>query len=413
MSVHAVLSPSSSDRWLNCPGSVQASAEHGTGSSNLYAEEGTAAHALLEMCLRLHNRPEEFEGMVIHKYVKPDGTVHEFTVDGDMMLAVGHAYDYITQWQAAHPKGKVMIETRVHWGAHPLLKLDKDTASGTADVILIDATPRTRALVMMDYKHGAGVMVEVEDNSQLMLYAVGTLIEHPTFDNLELCVVQPRARHADGPIRHWAISRDKLDKWVKDTVAPACKRAMKPNGPRTAGRWCKWCSAAPTCRALLQHVMDTAGTEFDAIDTRAPQDPDTLSDDELARAMQASVIIEAWIHAVRGRVLNMLRGGAVLPGWKLVLGRSTRQWPEDDDEINALLAKVHSMLGDPKLYAPRQLLSPAQLEKVFTSQRRGPEFRAQLVQFIRRSTPDVHVAPEHDPRDEYQPGSEFSNLDGS
>lgn len=43
---HAILSPSSSERWINCPPSAKENAGGDTGST--YAQQGTDAHALCE-----------------------------------------------------------------------------------------------------------------------------------------------------------------------------------------------------------------------------------------------------------------------------------------------------------------------------------------------------------------------------
>jgi hypothetical protein len=404
---HTALSPSSAARWLVCAGSVRANM--GDGKSSHYAEEGTAAHALLEMCLRIGCEPEDLRGVNIHE---------EFHVDDDMIEAVGQAYDYINGWLAHHPRGQVRIERRIHWGAHAALLLDKDVASGTADVTLIDTAPRTRSLVMLDYKHGAGKVVEVEANPQLMLYAVGVLCEYPDFKDIELCVVQPRARHDHGPVRHWTTTRKALDNWVRDVVKPAAKAALKRNAPRVAGDHCRWCAAAPTCRVLVDHVMERAGTEFTTLE---PRDPHTMSTEELSRAMGAVQMIEAWCKAVYGRVLESLLAGrtAGLEEWKLVRGRSTRAW--DDAGIPKVVAQAASHFK-PEQYAPRMLISVAEMEKLFKSQAKGRSKDAQAARakwlaafgklrpFIKQSDPPVHVAPHNDPRDPYVPGSEFGSL---
>ena len=62
---HAKLAPSSSERWIACPGSVQAQAEvfdPSLGDSNPDSRLGTAAHALLEACLVTGADPKSLVG---------------------------------------------------------------------------------------------------------------------------------------------------------------------------------------------------------------------------------------------------------------------------------------------------------------------------------------------------------------
>ncbi len=60
MVAHALLSPSSAERWMQCPGSVALS--YGApDSSSEYADEGTAAHELAAMCLRAYHDNDEPE----------------------------------------------------------------------------------------------------------------------------------------------------------------------------------------------------------------------------------------------------------------------------------------------------------------------------------------------------------------
>ena len=393
---HAVLSPSSSSRWLNCPGSVSANAG-APRTTNAYAEEGTAAHALLELCLRLSAHPDELEGVNIYE---------DYHVDEDMMNAVAHAYDYIKAWKAGHEGGEVYIEHRVHWGAHPHLNLPEEQSSGTADVIL----HHNRSLVTIDYKHGAGKVVEVGGNTQTMLYSLGAMVEFETeTQDITMCIIRPRARHDEGPVRVEKVSRGRLTKWAKDVVAPAARAALTKNAKRCAGGWCQWCSAAPTCRELVDHVMTAAGAEFADLPVVNTSDPHSLSHTELAKAMAATAMIEAWAHAVRGRVLALLTAGNELDGWKLVLGRTTRSWSEE--KIKAIVGTCHKLELPPNEYAPRILASPAAMEKIWRKHKLKPPFDKALAKYIVRSQPGVHVAPEHDPRPTYLPGSEFTPID--
>lgn len=420
--IHSVLAPSAASRWVNCPGSVHATLELQTGADtgSAYAHEGTAAHKLLELCMRLHCAPDELKGAQVHRYTDQAGKEVGHSVNEDMIEAVGHAYDYVNTWQAGHPKGDVYIERQVHWGHS--VGLTAEHSSGTLDIALVDCT--TYELEVVDYKHGAGVVVNPLDNEQLKLYAAGVLADvtmirkglRECFNELKLVIIQPRARSAQGPIRTSTERVRDIDKWLKTTVAPSGRKALRPNAPRAAGKWCRWCTAAPTCRALVDKVMEEAGAEFESLEQEPPRDPQRLSTAGLSRAMAAADMIEAWAHAVRGRVLAMLLAGRELPGWKLVSGRSTRKWREDD--TSDVIKQAHDVLRDPSVYAPRVLLSPAKMEEAYKDARpdgvkvkdRLAQFNSAFGRYIEKSTPAPHVAPEDDPRPSYTPGSEFDPL---
>src|SRR5260221_236075 len=61
---HALLSPSSAERWMLCIGSVAMEAKS-SEVTTIYSDEGTAAHALASMCLKTGNDPVAFHGRVL------------------------------------------------------------------------------------------------------------------------------------------------------------------------------------------------------------------------------------------------------------------------------------------------------------------------------------------------------------
>lgn len=85
---HAKLSPSSAHRWLVCPGSV-ALCETVPNTSSVYADTGTAAHSLAEMCFAQSKDAKDFIGTDI-----PVGEL-VVPVDEDMASAVQVYLDYV------------------------------------------------------------------------------------------------------------------------------------------------------------------------------------------------------------------------------------------------------------------------------------------------------------------------------
>lgn len=154
---HALLSASSSDRWLHCPPSARLCETYEDKGSD-YAAEGTDAHALCEYKLR------KALGM---EAVDPTENLTWFNQEMDD-CASGYAA-FIMELLAEARKGcadpVVLIEQRVDFSRWV------EQGFGTSDAILIaDGT-----MHVIDYKHGLGVLVSAEDNPQMKCYALGAL----------------------------------------------------------------------------------------------------------------------------------------------------------------------------------------------------------------------------------------------
>lgn len=245
---HAKLSPSSSGRWLACPGSVQANWGR-PHEDNVYALEGTSAHALLEVCLRTGDDPNVYVGKVLQK------GHHEITEA--MCDSVGYALDYITAYIADHPTAKLLIEETVQYGQS--IDTDDELAFGQADVILDDYP---REVVGLDYKHGIGNPVSVKENSQIRLYMLGMRQRRGGYQRYRAVVVQPRLPKRKPVQEAPAITDKELMKWVTNTVIPIVPVALSGKGPREAGSHCRYCAANGNCPAQYEKVMAAATKEF-------------------------------------------------------------------------------------------------------------------------------------------------------
>lgn len=247
--MHASLPPSGAHRWLRCAGSARAAAEADGGASSTYADEGTAAHDLFEICNRLDADPTEF--------LNSRGMHKRILVNEDMATAVGHALDWSRAYLRKHSKARMLIEERVPSGA--MIGLTERRLSGTPDLVLDDWPTEC---VVLDYKHGAGVSVEAFWNEQEMLYHAGMRAKRGPYRRYRNVVVQPRDRHEEGPVREWSFGDKLLLRWMTKTVAPKAREALRADAPRKAGEWCRFCAASNDCRTLALRVFDVARLEF-------------------------------------------------------------------------------------------------------------------------------------------------------
>lgn len=236
---HSPLGPSSSSRWLNCPGSVLASAGI-PDTPTSYALEGTAAHTVSEWVRILDTPAETYLGNIIRV------TRGETYWDVPCNRAMVDSVQCFVDETALELPGEALTEARVSYG--PWVK----DGFGTLD----HARMRARVGGVKDYKHGKGIQVEATGNPQLMLYALGIYREWDwlyNFDEFELSICQPRLKH----FVEWGISTRRLLEWAGDVVKPVAAAALKPGAVVKAGSWCQFCRIKNTCATRAEYIANT------------------------------------------------------------------------------------------------------------------------------------------------------------
>ena len=344
MTAHAKLSASSSERWIHCTGSVKLIDEaYRLGKTKpagdtTYTLEGSVAHALAERVLTNGGHCGYYEGQTLPEYPS-------HTISRDMCEFVQDYVGYVKHLEAQAGKGSVLrVEQRVSFTDWV------PDGFGTSDAIILSP----KAIVCVDLKYGQGVMVSATENTQAILYALGTWqgmteAQRKGIKTVRMVIFQPRLDH----ISEWEITPAELLKWG-ERIAQAAEEAMSDNAPLTAGEsQCRWCPVAPICRANLELVQKSVGQDFDDLTP-----VNLLSDADLRKALEAKPTIQAWLASVEAHVTARLEEGKAFDGYKLVAGRSVRKW---GDEIEA--ADVLETLLDEAAYE-RNLLSPAKAEKL-------------------------------------------------
>lgn len=156
-----------------------------------------------------------------------------------MVKAIKIYTDYIEELHDAEPHNKFHIEHSFQ------MDMVYPGAFGTAD--FVSYNPDDKYLRVIDYKHGSGLVVEVEDNTQLLYYALGAVSTLPyPFRALELCIIQPRAFHPKGHIRKWIIGVERLLEFEHELKA-AAKRTEAADPVFKAGDHCFFCGAIDIC----------------------------------------------------------------------------------------------------------------------------------------------------------------------
>ena len=208
---HAVLSASSSERWLNCPPSARLCENYEDKGSD-YAAEGTDAHTLCEFRLK------QALGMPTEDPIENLSWYNEEMEE----CAAGYAAYVVELLGTAKQTCTdpvVMIEQRVnfsHW---------VQDGVGTADCIVI----ADGVMNICDYKHGKGVEVSSVANPQMMLYALGALEifdDIYDIDTVSMTIYQPRRQN----VSEWQISKKDLLAWADEVLKPMAELAWDGKG---------------------------------------------------------------------------------------------------------------------------------------------------------------------------------------
>lgn len=318
---HAMLSASGAHRWLNCPPSaaLEDEAEDTAGAA---AEEGTAAHALAEHKLR--------------RALKLRSTRPTSPYEDDAMGDYTDAYvTYVLEkYEAAKklsPDAEILIEQRLDF-SHLV-----PGGFGTGDCVIV-ADGR---LTVIDFKYGAGVLVDAWHNPQMQLYALGALAEFDLLydiDTVEMVIYQPRRDN----ISEWSQPVHELTAWGENTVKPTAELAAAGKGEMKAGDWCGFCKIKSTCRARAKANLEIAQWEF--------AEPVELDDTEIAEALTLIPQAKKWMNDLEKYANSKaVDEGKQWPGFKLVAGRSIRKYTDPDAVAEAAEAAGYSDIFDRKL----------------------------------------------------------------
>lgn len=351
---HAVLSASSSERWLHCPPSARLCETYEDKGSN-YAAEGTDAHVLCEYKLRCALGMEA-----------EDPTEHLTWFNEEMNdCADGYAEYLLEQIETARQACSnpvVLIEQRVDFSRWV------EDGFGTADALIIaDGTLR-----ICDYKHGMGVLVRAAENPQLMCYALGAL---ELFDNLydittvSMTIYQPRRDNVDTV----EMPKEDLYRWAEDVLKPAAELAFAGDGNFLCGEWCGFCKAKNDCRARAEANLTLARYEFKL--------PPLLTDEEIEDILVKLDALISWASDIKEYALQQALSGKEWLGWKLVEGRSNRKYL-NDDIVAGVVEKAgfdpyeHKVLG---VTAMQKLLGKSHFDELLSPFIEKPQGKPTLV----------------------------------
>lgn len=384
---HESLGGSSANRWTQCPGSVFLYQKVPPSEPGEAALLGTFAHEIGETKLEafLNNRMygDDYRSAIAH--LKCD--------DDDLW---DHTDDYVELiWK------NVLFEsiTDKLWGiedkfyVHKALKM-----GGFVDFWCVYIDDRGKRVgVVVDFKYGYHP-VSVEKNYQLAFY--GTALrnwirsEGKDLDRIRCVVIQPRADIET--YQETQYTAKQIDTWEKRFIKAAEQIYVKKKPKFKTGDHCKWCDAQGICVARQKEIE--RDSELIVVNPREVELPDvaTVPDEVILKVLEKEDQILGYIKAAKAYALASARAGKVWTGWKLVQGKSRRQWKKDDDEEIAAGLAAYGVTDPfnrklkPLGTIEREVADMAGLSKA--------EAKEVVSTFCEQTVPGISLVPESDPR---------------
>ncbi len=302
MGNHAILSASSSHRWLHCLPSARLELEF-ENTNGEAAKEGTAAHALSEHKLKKALR------------IRSKRPTSEY--DSDEMEECTDAYvDFIMEQVELARKSCtdpiVLIEQRLDFSCYV------PDGFGTGDCVIISDD----RLHIVDFKYGMGVLVDAEDNPQMKLYALGALeIYYSLYDikEISMTIFQPRREN----VSTWTVPVEELKAWAEEELKPKAAKAYQGEGEYMPGSWCTFCRASSRCRARADENLKLAQMEFKM--------PPLLTDSEIEEVLSILPDLTKWANEITAYATDAaVNHGKEWHGFKVVEGRSVRKYKDEN-----------------------------------------------------------------------------------
>ena len=340
---HAILSPSSAERWIHCPPSALLNAE-APRTDTVYTREGTLAHAVAELKARKYFLtgigPKKFK-TAMNRFWADE--LWQDEMDGYTDTYLDALKDIAAEYDAPP---HVALEVKVDFHEYV------PEGYGTADCLMVGSIDGVTTLNVIDFKYGKGVDVSARENPQMMLYALGALLDYDEIydiTDVRMTIVQPRLRSEPDS---WTLNAVELLAWASLTVEPAAALAAKGDGEYAEGDWCRWCAIRGNCRARAEANLEAARIDF--------RKPPTLSDAEVGEALELGARLSTWLSDLEEYALGACLDGREIPGYKAVEGRSVRAWTNQEEAFTAARA---AGIPEEMLYE-RKPVTLAGLEKI-------------------------------------------------
>lgn len=310
--LHSVYSPSGAWLWTKCLKSLDVLDKD---EDNGEADKGTVVHKIGEQCLQFGMSPTDYLGL----------TIDEIEITEKEVSAAATYVNFVNSMAIVY-RQRPMIEQRVYMSS-----IDVDVF-GTFDAGFITGSK----LHIIDYKNGY-VLVDIKNNLQFIMYAIGYLDEHNLWNaitEVETTVVQPNGFHGEGPVRSYSYTIDylrKMQTYIRDVVSTHKSGDYGYN----AGEHCIYCPRRARCKANYLMMIDV---NF--------YDDEDLTDDELIAKFKLIPALNKSIAEIQDQVYKSAKRGLNVPGYKLVKSRARAEIKDEDEFVNDMVEREGINVND-------------------------------------------------------------------
>lgn len=341
--VHALLSPSSAYRWIECTPSAVISKQYPDNPST-FALEGTLAHTIAEALIKHHFQYISKESL---KAVLIKAKKSEFYCKEMLDHCKGYLYYVVEVFNRFSQDGDTTIKIEQTED----MSVFAPGSFGTLDIQIYNLVK----IAVIDFKYGKGKEVSAVDNPQLKMYGLGVMRKiydkdpKATIQEIEMHIYQPRKQNFSCDTQ----TREQLARWAKTVLIPAGKLAARGEGEFKAGYHCDFCLAKGNCITHTKYLLDgTAAAKFAL--------PNALTEKQIEFVVTHATLFESWIKSVKSYALEQAQKGYKFKGLKIVMGRSNRYI-----ESPQMAAMELSLAGIPEkdIYGPKTLNAITDLEK--------------------------------------------------